>query len=86
MKWIDRAERRFGHLAIPHLMRSVAALTALAYVLYKVSPQFISVINLDPARVRAGEVWRLVSYLFIPQWGGLLPEGIGAAFYIWYLW
>ena len=86
MKWIDRAEARFGHLAIPHLMRSVAALTALAYVLYKVSPQFIEVINLDPARVKAGEVWRLVSYIFIPQWGGLLPEGIGAAFYIFYLW
>ena len=86
IKWLDRAEARFGFLAIPGLLRIVCAFVALVFVLVKMNPYFIELIDLDPARVRAGEVWRLFTYIFIPQFGGLFPDWLGVAMYVLFLW
>ncbi len=67
MTFLDKLERRFGWLAIPGLIRIVVALTALVYLLTFINPEFISLLSLSPVRIRAGEVWRLVSYIFIPH-------------------
>jgi len=67
MSLLDSLERRYGRFAIPGLIRIVVALTALVYVLALLSPDFISVLTLDPARILKGEVWRLVTYIFIPR-------------------
>ncbi len=87
MAWIDKLERRLGFIAIPGLLRYVAALTALVFVLYKLNPQFLAMIDLDARAVRSGEVWRLVSYIFIPGLGSLLPmpDWINAAFSVLFL-
>ncbi|MEA3207769.1 MAG: hypothetical protein QOE70_826 [Chthoniobacter sp.] len=86
MKWIDRAERNFGHLAIPNLIRLITAFNALVFVLYKLNPSFLDWLRLDPEAVLRGEVWRLVSYIFIPNVGGPIYDWLIAALYIWYLW
>jgi membrane associated rhomboid family serine protease len=67
MNLLDSLERRFGWLAIPGLIRFVVALTALVYLLTFLNPNFFSLLALDPARIRQGEVWRLVTYIFIPR-------------------
>jgi hypothetical protein len=85
MNWLDQAERRFGGLAVPHLLRYVAALNGLVFVLCQLKPAFIKALELDPDAVLQGEVWRLVSHLFIPLFGGLLPSWLGAAFYLLFL-
>ena len=86
MKWIDRAERNFGHLAIPNLIRIITACNALVFLLYKLNPHFLDLLALDPQAVRRGEVWRLVTYVFIPSVGGPIIDWLVAALYIWYLW
>jgi hypothetical protein len=86
MKWIDRAERKFGHLAIPHLLHGIAFFIACAFVLSKANPHFVETLTLDPDRVMAGEVWRLVTYLFIPPGPGLfLPDWAVTVFYVSFL-
>ena len=84
MKWIDRAERRFGHLAVPHLIHGIAFLSAVSFVLYKINPQFFSLLMLVPRLVLEGQVWRLVTYLFIPSLFSLipLPDWVNAVFYV----
>lgn len=67
MTWLDKLERRIGFIAIPGLIRAVVALTALVYVLTVLSPEFFSVLKLDAAAVRRGEVWRLFTYVFLPS-------------------
>ncbi len=62
----DRLERRFGRYAPEHLATYHVALMALTWVLDRVRPGFVSVMVLDPARVRAGEVWRLVTWVLLP--------------------
>lgn len=86
MSWITRAENRFGHLAIPGLPRIIVGFNALVFVLYKLNPAFLNNLTLQPAAVMNGEVWRLITFLFIPSFGGLLPDWIGALFYILFLW
>jgi len=87
MNWITRAERHFGHLAIPNLIRVITGFSALVFVLYKlVNPHLIEVLALDPQAVMRGQVWRLVTYIFIPSIGSPIIDWILAAFYIWYMW
>ncbi|HWX18085.1 MAG TPA: rhomboid family intramembrane serine protease, partial [Chthoniobacterales bacterium] len=82
MAWLDKLERRFGFLGIPGLIRIIVGFNALVFVLVRLNPDFVSVLNLDPARIRHGEVWRLVTYIFIPQTFSFL----WIVFVLWFLW
>src|SRR4051812_40939577 len=73
MNWMDKVERRLGFIAIPGLLRYVAAFTALVFILYKIDPRYLTLIDLDIDSVRHGQVWRLITYIFIPQLGSLIP-------------
>lgn len=86
MKWIDRAERKFGHLAIPHLIRIVVMFNALVFVLYKLNPHSLEWLMLDPEAVMRGEVWRLVTYLFVPSLGAPVFDWLIAGLYMWFMW
>ena len=85
MNWLNRAEIRFGFLAIPGLPRILVALNALVFVLYKLDPGYLDWLYLDRDAVLHGQVWRLVTFLFIPSWGGLLPDWLGVILYLLYL-
>jgi hypothetical protein len=65
-KLLARLERRVGKYAIPNLTHIIVAGMAVAFVLGLVRPEIQSMLLLDIDSVKRGEVWRLVSYLFIP--------------------
>jgi membrane associated rhomboid family serine protease len=67
MSFLDKLERRLGWLAIPGLIRIIVALTALVYLLTFLNPHFLSVLSLNPPAILRGEVWRLITYIFIPN-------------------
>src|SRR4029453_15840107 len=67
MTWLDKLERRLGFLGIPGLMRIVVAFNALVFLLVRLNPGFRLVLDLDPGRIRHGEIWRLITYIFFPQ-------------------
>jgi hypothetical protein len=87
MSAIDKLERRLGFIAIPGLLRYVAALTALVFILYKIDPRYLTLIDLDIDQVAHGQVWRLITYIFIPQLGSFIPapDWINAAFAVLFL-
>ncbi|RFC45535.1 MAG: hypothetical protein DVB28_000483 [Verrucomicrobia bacterium] len=85
MSWIDSTERRLGHLAIPHLLRYVALLNGLAFVLCQIKPGFEKMLEMDPTLVMQGQVWRLFSHVFVPSLGGVFPTWITAVFYLMFL-
>jgi len=82
MAWLDKLERRFGFLGIPGLIRIIVGFSALVFLLVRLNPDFVSMLSLDPARIRHGEVWRLVTYIFIPQTFSFL----WIIFVLWFLW
>jgi hypothetical protein len=85
MAWIDRLEHRFGRFAIPGLIRIVVIFYALVFILLRLNPYFYEALTLEPAKILRGEVWRLVSYIFIPHIGGG-PVAILSGSALDYLW
>ena len=82
MSFLDKLERRLGFIAIPGLIRAVVTLNALVFVLVLLNKGFDSYLALDIASIRAGEVWRLVTYIFVPQTGHFLLVVVA----LWFLW
>lgn len=82
MAWLDKLERRIGFIGIPGLARILVGFAALVFLLTLALPGFTSVLVLDPEKIRHGEVWRLITYIFIPQ--SLSP--IWVIFALWFLW
>jgi membrane associated rhomboid family serine protease len=66
MSLLDSLERRFGRFAIPGLIRIVAGFNALVFILARLNPQFVQMLDLDRSAILHGQVWRLVTYIFIP--------------------
>lgn len=83
MSFLDRLEQRFGRFAIPGLIRYVVALNALIYVLVRLNPSFLELLVLSPVDILHGQIWRLVTYVFIPQFGSfILPGWLSTAIYL----
>lgn len=89
MSLLDKLERRLGFIAVPGLVRIIVVFTALVCVLAYTNPQFLSVLDLKPELIKRGEVWRLITYIFIPkspvQPGSLLSP-LWAIVALWFLW
>ena len=68
MKWLDKLERKFGKYYIHNLITIIVAMNAIIYLLYYLSGGAANVSNLAliPQKVMQGEVWRLITFIFIP--------------------
>jgi hypothetical protein len=82
MSLLDKLERRFGFLSIPNLGRVLVAFTALVFALSLLAPGYLTILDLDPTRIRHGEVWRVVTYIFIPN----TQSPLWILFALWFLW
>lgn len=74
LKWINKLERKFGRYAIKNLMGHIVAITAIVYLFSLMDPNrtFLSSLELIPQKVLQGEIWRLITYIFIPPSGSPL--------------
>ncbi len=81
MTFLNKLERRFGFLGIPGLMRIVVGFTALVWLLIWLNPPFRFFLALDPGRILHGQVWRLFTYIFLPQ-----TLSFWIILVLWFLW
>jgi hypothetical protein len=72
MSLLDRLERRFGAWAIPQFSLFIVMSNGLIYLLAQLRPEFLYRLLLDPEAIRRGEVWRVVTFLFVPPMMGPL--------------
>ncbi len=78
---LARLERRIGRFAIPRLAMVIAITSAVVYALDMMRPGFLFRLMLIPQLVAAGEVWRLISWIFVPPGGSLFWTAIAILFY-----
>jgi len=72
MQLLNTLEKRLGHFAIPGLVRYVIALNAFVFLLGMMDPQYVGMLEFDRAAILSGQVWRIVSWIFIPTTTSLL--------------
>jgi hypothetical protein len=63
----NRLHQLLERCAVPGLIRYVVLFNALVFILHLISPGYLSVLELDPAMVLHGQIWRLVTWIFIPE-------------------
>lgn len=66
MNWLNKLERKIGKLAIPNLMIWLIGAYGIGFVLYMVSPATVNWMVLSPYHVLHGQIWRLITWIFIP--------------------
>jgi len=67
MSFLDKLEKPLGRLAVPGLIRYIVALNALVFLLVTLNPPYLGLLTLDRDAIMAGQVWRLLSWIFIPN-------------------
>lgn len=71
---LDALERRFGRYAIPQLIIYIVGINGLIYVLSYAYPQsdLPARLSLVPRLIMQGEVWRLITFIFIPPGASII--------------
>lgn len=87
MPLISKLESKFGRFAIPNLVKIIAGFQLLVlFMVMVMSPEgaaaYLQFLELNPIRVMHGEVWRLVTHVFITGDFSIWAL-IGAMFMIW---
>lgn len=70
MNWLDKLERKLGRFAIQNLMSYIIVANAAILLLYTLMPgvgfSVMDKLSFVPRFVLQGEVWRFVTFIFIP--------------------
>jgi membrane associated rhomboid family serine protease len=76
-------ERKFGKIAIKNLMLHVTILNAIVYIASYLFGTYglVSYMVLNPGLVMTGQVWRLITYIFVPPLGNIFLTAITLYFY-----
>lgn len=62
-EFINKMERKYGRYAIKNLIVYLLVFYVIGYLLFIVSPQAYTLLQLSPELVMKGQVWRLVSWV-----------------------
>jgi len=83
MNFLNKLQRKYGKFAIPNLMLHITILNAIVYLSSYLFGTFdlISYMILDPELVMRGQVWRIITFVFVPPLQGLFFTAIALYFY-----
>ncbi|MGN0661698.1 MAG: rhomboid family intramembrane serine protease [Faecalibacterium sp.] len=86
MNWISKLERKYGRFCIPNLISILVGGQILVYAIELFVNQYISFyLSLDRLALLHGQVWRLLSFVFIPfSSGGPLSVILGI-YFTWFI-
>ncbi len=88
MKWIDKLEFKFGRYAVHGVIRAIVVLQAFVFLLNLLNRDFILLLLLERHLVFHGQVWRLVTYMFVPRLSNswLTPDYLWIVFRLLFTW
>ena len=81
MNWLNKMERKWGRYAVPNLMLWLIGAYSIGYILFQANPAIIEYLMLSPYHILHGQVWRLVTWIFMPSTGSLFSLLIMALLY-----
>ncbi len=85
MNWLDKLERKFGHLYIPQLMNIIVAGQALVWVIVMlINQNLYYAMMLTRDGLAHFQLWRLVSFVFLPPISSALYLVI-ELYFLWFM-
>lgn len=72
MKILNKLERKLGKFAIKNLMKYIIFANVIVLILSLYNSEFVSNLIFDPNKVMQGEIWRIITFIFIPPAASLL--------------
>ncbi len=85
---LDRMDRKYGRYAPRNIMTFIVIVTALVWLLDAIvltrTDYNFSVANwlyFDRELILQGQVWRAITFIFIPEWGNIFYLALGLYFY-----
>ena len=79
---IEEFCRKHPGFGIPNLMRYIVIANAVFWVMGAINPVLMNYMLFNPALILRGQIWRLISFVFIPPSTGVLAF-IAFYFYYW---
>jgi hypothetical protein len=74
MPSLQKIEDRFHWLAFPGLFKYLTFMGVIVYVLQWARPDIAEILDFSRSRILAGEVWRVITFIFTPlDLGGIGP-------------
>lgn len=85
MNWLDKLERKFGKIYIPNLMLVITIGTGILYLICMAtgSASASNLFVLSPDAVMHGQIWRLITFIFVPSESSPIFLLITLYFYYW---
>ncbi len=83
MRKLYRLSYKYGRYSIQNLMLIIVCAQAFVYVASMMNGSFVSLLTLDMDMVLSGQVWRLITFVFIPPASS--PIFILIALYFYYM-
>lgn len=81
LKMSFEMQRRLRRLSVRNLMNYIVGGMALCYVLAMFVPGVYSLLSLSRAAVFRGQIWRLVTFVFLPSGGSMIGVLLSLYFY-----
>lgn len=72
MNWLVKLERKLGRFAVPNLIKWLIGAYTIGFVIVNINPTILQYMLLDPHAILHGQVWRLITWIFIPTSGDLI--------------
>ncbi len=67
MEILDKWERKLGWMKFPGLLRYYALFHVLVFLLQFMNPHIGEVLDFNKSRIFAGEIWRVVTFVFVSE-------------------
>lgn len=81
LNWLNKLEKKFGRFAIHNLTMYLIGGYVIGYGIYKLMPNLLNYLTLEPGLILRGQVWRIVSWVLVPPSGSLFSVIIMMMFY-----
>ncbi len=81
MNWLNKLERKIGKFAIPNLIIYLIGAYCIGFAISVVNAEFLGYLTLSPYHILHGEIWRLVTWIFMPTDSNIFFLLIMAMFY-----
>ncbi len=82
MRSVERFCYKHPHFGVPNLMKYIAIGNVFFWLAGTLNPMLLSYLAYDPALILQGQVWRLISFMFLPPSDGILALVV-IYFYYW---